>query len=162
MRADDSEESGFFLRFDFRGFEVKMVELELATEGSFILNLRSKSPHLYLLILLPMSFCRNGHSWVAIDKLHSLVADLVRVRNCCDFIPPGQFQWNCCRVSTISFVFHYSAGRYILYAGFLSLHGWGGIRGSPHGACLCLARLGSKMLIFLEEYYSIIIHVHYS
>ena len=32
MSADDSEESGFFLRFDFRGFEVKMVKL-LATGG---------------------------------------------------------------------------------------------------------------------------------
>ena len=32
MRADDSEESGFFLRFDLRGFEVKMVKFELATE----------------------------------------------------------------------------------------------------------------------------------
>ena len=70
MRADDSEESGFFLRFDFRGFEVKTVKLELAIEGVVHLNLRSKSPHLYLLILLPMTFCRNGHSWVAIDKLH--------------------------------------------------------------------------------------------
>ena len=39
MRADDSEESGFFLRFDFRGFEVKMVKLELATEGVVHLKL---------------------------------------------------------------------------------------------------------------------------
>ena len=39
MRADDSEESGFFRRFEFGGFEVKMVKLELATEGVVHLKL---------------------------------------------------------------------------------------------------------------------------
>ena len=76
----------------------------VATEGAVLsyVNLRSKSAsRLHVLNILPMIFCRKGHSWVAIDKFRSarLCSDYESSRcSCmklgCNFILSGQFQWN--------------------------------------------------------------------
>ena len=61
MRADDSGVEGTFLRFDFKGFEVKTVKPVLATER--VVYLRSKSTsRFYFLIFSSMKLCRKQHS----------------------------------------------------------------------------------------------------
>ena len=61
MRADDSGGEDTSLRLDFKGFEVKMVKLVVATER--VVYLRRKSTfQLYFVIISPMKFYRKLHS----------------------------------------------------------------------------------------------------